>query len=139
MCGKGQEFVAYVLLGCSALAQTKYLARHNAALNILFLEVAKVHNLVEATPPGFHWHNQSRLYESDQVTTYWDVQVYVNQTVVRVNKVDARFVDRGSKTVTVLEMSCPWVENRKQEEKMTKYAPLRLEPKRQHPGYEVRQ
>ena len=37
-----------------------------------------------------------------------------------------------------LEISCPWVENRKQkEEKTTKYAPLRLELKRQHPGYEI--
>ena len=41
MCGKGKETVAHVLLGCSALAQTKYLARQNAALKILFLEVAK--------------------------------------------------------------------------------------------------
>ena len=39
-------------------------------------------------------------------------------------------------------MSClSWVENRKQkkDEKTIKCAPLRLELKRQHPGYEVRQ
>ena len=32
LCGKGQESVAHVLAGCSALAQTAYLTRHNAAL-----------------------------------------------------------------------------------------------------------
>ena len=53
-----------------------------------------------------------------------------------------RFVERGSKTVRLVEMSCPWVENRRQKEekKTTKYAPrLRLELKRQHPWFKVRQ
>ena len=61
--------------------------------------------------------------------------------IIRVNRIDARFIDGGSKMVTLLEMSCPWVKNRKQkeEEKMIKYATLWLELKRQHPGYEVRQ
>ena len=105
------------------------------------LEVAKVHNLVEATHLWFSLAQPKPMYESDQVTAYWDVPVYADQTVVRANKIDARFVDRGSKTVTLLEMSCLWVENRKlkEEKKTTKYAPLRLELKRQHPGYEVRQ
>ena len=41
----------------------------------------------------------------------------------------------------LIEMSCPWMDNRKQkeEEKNLKYAPLRLELKRQHPGFKIRQ
>ena len=84
------------------------------------------------------WAQPKPMYKSDQVTAYRDVPVYAEQTDVRANRIDARFVDRGSKTVTFLEISCPWVENRKQkEEKTAKYAPLRLELKRQHPGYEI--
>ena len=138
MCGKEQETVVHVLLRCSALAQTKYFERHNAALKVLFLEVAKVHNQVEATSTCFSPAQPKLMYESDQVTAYWDVPVYADQKEVRANRLDARFVDRGSKTVTLLEFSCPWVEDRKQEEEKTiKYAPLRLELKRQHPDYEV--
>ena len=37
MCGTAQESIAHVLSSCSALAQTKYLSRHNRALKILFL------------------------------------------------------------------------------------------------------
>ena len=46
----------------------------------------------------------------------------MDQTEVRANRVDVRFVDRGSKMVMLLEMSFPWVENRiqKEEEKMIK-------------------
>ena len=46
------------------------------------------------------------MYESDLVTAYWDVPVYADHTEVRANKEDARFVDRDSKMVTLLEMSC---------------------------------
>ena len=31
MCGSGPESVPHILAGCSALAKTKYIARHNAA------------------------------------------------------------------------------------------------------------
>ena len=37
MCGRLPENVPHVLAGCGTFAQTKYLARHNAALKILFL------------------------------------------------------------------------------------------------------
>ena len=51
MCGKAQESVAHFLSGCSVLAQTKYLSRHNAALKILFFELLKSCQLVEVIPP----------------------------------------------------------------------------------------
>ena len=41
MCGKSPENVRHVLAGCVTLAQTKYLARHNGALKILFFEMLK--------------------------------------------------------------------------------------------------
>ena len=38
-------------------------------------------------------------------------------------------------------MSCPWITNReaKDAEKTAKYAPLRVELKQQHPGYDIEQ
>ena len=60
---------------------------------------------------------------------------------MRQNRVDARFIDHEEKRVLAVEMSCPWTEDRekKQEEKTTKYAPLRWELKQQFPGYDIRQ
>ena len=42
---------------------------------------------------------------------------------VRTKRVDTRIVDHQTKTVTTLEMSCPWIQNRekKDEEKVLKY------------------
>ena len=60
---------------------------------------------------------------------------------MRANRIDARIVDSTAKPVILLEMSCPWMNNReiKSCEKTEKYAPLRLELKRQFPGYQVKQ
>ena len=39
LCNKALETMAHLLAGCPALAQNKYLERHNAALKVLFYEV----------------------------------------------------------------------------------------------------
>ena len=139
LCGKGQESVAHVLAGCSALAQTAYLTRHNAAFKILFFELLRDHGLVETVPPWYSPTQPKPIYEGERVTAYWDVPVFADQTEVRANRIDGRIVNKARKTVTLLEMSCPWVDNRdhKDEEKTMKYAPLRLELKRQYLGFNI--
>ena len=50
----------------------------------------------------------------------------VEYNKVRAKRMHARIVDHQAKTVTTLEMSCPWIQNRekKDEEKVLKYGPL---------------
>ena len=36
LCGKCPESVPHLLAGCSALAQSKYLERHNSAFKVIF-------------------------------------------------------------------------------------------------------
>ena len=123
------------------MAQTKYLSRHNAALKILFFELLKSYQLIEMIS---HWYSPTQpkpSYENEQATVYWDVPVNADHIEVHANRVDARIVDKDKQTVTLLEMSCPWLENReqKEKEKTLKYAPLRLELKQQYPGYKINQ
>ena len=139
--GKAQESVAHVLSGYSALAQTKYLARHNKPLKILFFELLKNYQLIEVIPPWYSATQPKPLYESEQATVYWDVPVYAVHTELHANLVDTKIVDKENQIVAILEMSFPWVENREQEEKekTLKYAPLRWELKQQYPGYNINQ
>ena len=53
LCGKFPETLAHVLAGCSALAQSKYLERHNAALKVLFLEMTRDLRLIDSVPPWY--------------------------------------------------------------------------------------
>ena len=50
-------------------------------------------------------------------------------------------IDKTSKQVRVIEMSCPWLENRESKdfEKTTKYSQLRLELTNRYPEYKVNQ
>ena len=61
------------LAGCSALAQTTYLTRHNAAFKILFFELLRDHGLVETVPPWYSPTQPKPIYEGDRVTAYWDI------------------------------------------------------------------
>ena len=101
----------------------------------------KGYQLADAIPPWYSPVQPKPVYQDDKVTAYWDVPVFAEHLQVRANRVDARFVDRENKEVILIEMSCPWMDNRKQkeEEKNLKYAPLRLELKRQHPRFKIRQ
>ena len=117
--------------GHSALVQTLYLGRHNAALKILFLEMLRGYQLADAIPPWYSPVQPKPVYQDDKVTAYWDVPVFAEQLQVRANRVDARFVERDNKEMMLIEMSCPCMDIKKQkeEEKTLKYAPLRLELK----------
>ncbi|XP_022810379.1 uncharacterized protein LOC111347394 [Stylophora pistillata] len=139
LCGKGQESVAHVLAGCSALAQTAYFTRHNVSFKILFFELLRDHGLVNTIPPWYSPTQPKPIHEGEKVMAYWDVPVFADQTEVRANRIDGRIVDKARKTVTLLKMSCPWVDNQdhKDEEKIMRYAPLRLELKRQYPGFKI--
>ena len=53
LCGKFPESVPHVLTGCPALAQNKYLSRHNAALKILFFELLRDLKLADELPTRY--------------------------------------------------------------------------------------
>ena len=141
LCGKGPENVQPILAGCSALAQTKYLERHNNALKILFFEVLRSLDLIDTEEPWYSRIKPKPMYENERATAYWDVPLYTESNLVTANRIDATIVDKGKRDVSLIEMSCPWIENWdvKAEEKATKYAPLRAELKERYPGYQVTQ
>ena len=141
LCGKAPESVPHILAGCSALAQTKYLWRHDSALKVLFFELLKDCGLVDRIPPWYSPVVPKPIYENEEYQAYWDVPIYAENTEVRANRVDARIINHKDKKILTLEMSCPWIENRerKENEKTMKYGPLRYELKQQYKGYEVQQ
>ena len=116
LCGHAQESVPHILAGCTALAQNKYLFRHNMALKVLFYEILRDQDLLEEVPPWYSPVMPKPVYKSEQVEAWWDVPVYADHQAVRANRVDARFVNHASKKVMTKEMSCSWIGNRKKRE-----------------------
>ena len=81
------------------------------------------------------------MYKNERATAYWDVPLYAENNLVTANRIEANIVDKGKREVSLIEMSCSWIESWevKAEEKTTKYAPLRAEPKERYPRYQVTQ
>ncbi|CAH3173623.1 unnamed protein product, partial [Porites evermanni] len=141
LCGKVAESVAHVLAGCSSLAQTKYLYRHNAALKILFFELLRGHGLIEEVPPWYSPVKPKPAYQNTTSEAFWDIPFYAEHNEVRANRIDARLVSHERKEVCTIEISCPWIESRakKDEEKTLKYGPMMWELKQRYNGYRVEQ
>ena len=137
LCGDSLENVQHILSGCSALAQTKYLQRHNNAFKILFFEVLRSLDLITKVEPWFSQVTPKPLYENEHATAFWDVPLFADTTQVKANRIDATVIDKTSKQVRVIEMSCPWLENRESKdfEKTTKYSQLRLELMNRYPEH----
>ena len=139
MCGKAMESVPHVLSGCSVLAQSKYKTRHDAALKVLFFDLLCDMGLIERAPSWCSPETPKPWYKNDRASPFRDVPVYAEKTEVRENRIDARDVEK--KRVLLSEMSCSYMANRKEkeEEKTTKYAPLRWEIHQQYPHYKIAQ
>ena len=92
-------------------------------------------------PPWYSPLKPKPVYEANNAQAFWDVPLFAEHQEARANRIDVRIINHESKRVITLEMSCPWVTNRerKEEEKTTKYGPLRWELKQKYQGYEVKQ
>ena len=98
------------------VAQSKDKTRHDAALKVLFFDLLCDMGLIESAPSWCSPETPKPEYKNDRASAFWDVPVYAEKTEVRANRIDARVVDKHKKEVVLLEMSCPWMANRKQNE-----------------------
>ena len=137
MCGKAMESVRHVLSGCSVLGQSKYKTRHDAALKVLFFDLLCDMGSIESAPSWCSPKTPKPEYKNDRASTSWDVPVYAEKTELRGYRIDARVVDKKENKVLPLKMNCLLMANRKQkeEEKTSKYAPLRWETRQQVPTF----
>ena len=83
ICGRCPESIAHVLAGCSALAQSKYLERHNAALKVLYFELLRDLKLINEVPPWYSPAQPKPLYENCDVQAFWGIPVFAEQSEVR--------------------------------------------------------
>ena len=83
LCCKTSESIPHVLAGCPALAQNKYLARHNAALKVLFWEMLRELQLSDTVPPWYSLVVPKPIYESPKAQAYWDIPLFAVSEQVR--------------------------------------------------------
>ena len=79
--------------------------------------------------------------ENERADAYWDIPLYTDSTHVKANRVDATIVEEQSKTVSLIKMRCPWVEDieEKAAEKTSKFGQLRWELQQKYREHRVTQ
>ena len=109
--------MGHILVGCSAMVQSQYLVNHNKALRIVFFEMLSSLDLATTTAPWYSQAQPKPKYENDRAVASWGVPLLADTTRIKANRIDPTITDKERKEVKLLEMRCPWVENR--EEKAT--------------------
>ena len=130
-CVENRKNQSHLLSSCSALAQT------NPVLKNLFFELLRKLDLIDTTPPCVfafrtNWNQCTKTSALRLIGTCHSL-CWKHSSQSKEN-LDARIINlhKEDKTIALLEMSFPWIENReaKESEKTRKYAPLCFELKR---------
>ena len=82
-------------------------------------------------------------YSNNDITVYWDIPEYsgYNEEIDHPLRPDGKIINTSDKTIFVLEMTVPWIENRdtKEDEKVEKYRQIIQSLKVDNHGFNVKQ
>ena len=121
VCSQGTENAKHLLSNCRKFVGKAFKRRHDRVFQLIMFKY---------------------LHKTNKV--YWDIPEYSgmeDESVGEPLRPDGKIADKKEKFIFVLEMSVPWIENRKSklEEKNTKYTDTVQYLKVDNPGYTVKQ
>ena len=126
------ETISHVISGCTTIAGTSYLKRHNSVAKIIHLKLAKKFNLIE-TNTKLKWYNYTpeKVLENESYKLLWDFQINTDRTIIA-SKPDIIFHDKNANKLYIIDVAIPADANivKKRIEKIDKYIDLSIELKR---------
>uniref|UniRef100_H3B3M7 Reverse transcriptase zinc-binding domain-containing protein n=1 Tax=Latimeria chalumnae TaxID=7897 RepID=H3B3M7_LATCH len=124
-CKKFAETVKHIVSGCPMLAQGVYCERYNQ-------DFCDQYQL----PRGQRWweHKPESVTENESVKILWDFTLQLDR-LVEARKPDILLIQKASgsnpQKITIIDIACPGITlAEKEEEKISKYQPLRMELER---------
>ena len=145
LCRRGNENIKHLLSNCQTFLHTSYIRRHDKALQYIIFNYLKKNKLIDSCPPWYSKVQIKPIYQNETKTVLWDIPEYnggeENEEDGNTLRPDAKIIDIDEKKIFVLEMSVPWIENRrsKLEEKVEKYVNIVQSLKITNPMYKVKQ
>ena len=105
LCGDQDETIQHVLAGCSILAPTCYLNRHNLVAKVLHFHLCKSFHI---PVPSNSWftHRPLPVIENDKIKILWDFDM-VTDVKVSCNWPDIVIFLKQDQHIMFLEVSCP--------------------------------
>ena len=127
-CHQFPETIHHIIAGCPSLCQNLYTYRHD--------NVAKYAYIKLGIYAGFELHQKwyeiqpDRVVEKDRYKILWNLLIITDHEM-RHNKPDIVFIDKTSKTATIIDIAIPMDRNviAKRFEKLRNYTTLAIELK----------
>ena len=144
LCSEGTENVKHLLSNCSKFVKKAYKRRHDRVFQYIMFKCLHKINMISTFPAWYTKICIKPLYESEEIEVFWDIPEYSGMeehSDEEPLRPDGKIVNKTSKSIFILEMSVPWIENRKSklEEKNVKYVEIVQNLKVDNPGYLVKQ
>lgn len=128
-CNSCEESIQHLISGCTYLAPSSYLTRHNSMGKVVHQLLCQKYGLKDKFTP-YYLYNPEPVIENKQVKIYWDMQVRTDRTV-RANRPDMIMWYKENKEAIMIDFSVPLDDNMERafSEKLTKYQDLAFEVK----------
>ena len=129
VCKAKPETVDHIVAGCSLLAPTEYLKRHNEIGKYLHWSVCKANEI--KVNEKWYDHDPESVTENDRCTILWDFAINTDRRIPA-NRPDIIIKDKLQKKCYLIDMSVPRDSNivAKEYEKRSKYKDLEIEIQR---------
>lgn len=129
MCNSTTESIQHLISGCSVLAQTEYLRRHNLTAGIIHQQLGKISGLLVNQEPYYKYIPYPVLENTDY-RLYWDTTIITDKTVAA-NRPDIVLINKKSKIAYLIDIAHPLDTNleKTEREKINKYYDLSQEIK----------
>lgn len=138
LCNNAEETVQHLSSGCSAIAGTRYLGRHNDMGKVVHQMLCLKHQLIRHFTPH-HKYVPETIIENEDTKIYWDLTITTDIGVEH-NRPDMVVWHKKLKTVEIIDFAVPQDYNlaRTYGEKISKYEALAYQIKNLWQQKEVR-
>lgn len=129
LCNKCDEYIDHIIAGCSYLAPTLYLERHNRIASYLHWNILK--SMGSDVCDLWYQHQPLTVVETQQGVVLWDMALHTD-TRSPANRPDIVVKNFPEKTCLLIDVAVPADANvhKKEVEKKTKYQDLQIEVQR---------
>ena len=125
-CKEQLETIDHLVSGCSTLAKSEYIIRHNKVAQYIHWKVCQ-HYDMEVNSKWYE-HQTEPVTENSKATILWDFAIQTDRTI-KANRPDLVIRDKKTRTCLLLDVSIPTDRNTslKTFEKLSKYKDLDIE------------
>ena len=126
LCDENIETIDHIISGCSKLAATEYVTRHDRIGQYLHWNICCHYEIPH--PTNWYEHHPQPVTEGDNVTILWDFTIHTDRQI-NANRPDIVIKDLKQKTCFLIDLSVSADRNIsvKEYEKLAKYKDLEIE------------